>query len=161
MKNHRPRRLTGSGWATVLIVAGLVLLDAPEARSQAGAPARQVTLFGIVATPNATAVDPKLRSIAPQLRRLLPNHGFKLLDVQSKRLVVGRTVTCNLGDGYTAATTLVQPLDEDGKVQLRCEIGLNDVPQLATVVATPPNQLFFCDKMLNNGSRLLIGVGAR
>jgi hypothetical protein len=30
-----------------------------------------------------------------------------------------------------------------------------------TLVATPPNQLFFCDRMIAGGQRLLIGVGAR
>jgi hypothetical protein len=33
--------------------------------------------------------------------------------------------------------------------------------QLESQVSTPPNQLFFSDKLLANGSRLLIGVGAR
>ena len=32
---------------------------------------------------------------------------------------------------------------------------------LATLVATPPNQLFFCDKSFPDNSRLLIGIGAR
>jgi hypothetical protein len=143
------------------LAASVVLLVPPEARSQNPSPARYVTIFGIVATPNDATIDPKLAAIAPQLRRLLPNHGFTLLDVKSKRLVTGQAVTCNLGNGFTASTMLMQPLDPNGKVQLRCEILENMVPQLATLVATPPNQLFFCDKMLPTGSRLLIGIGAR
>ncbi len=125
------------------------------------APARQVTLFGVIASPTDMRIDPKLAKIEPQLRKVLPNHGFKLLDVQSKRLTVGKTLTCNLGDGFTAGTTLVRPVDENGKVQLRCAVLLNEMVQLETLVATPPNQLFFCDKTLDNNTRLLIGIGAR
>jgi hypothetical protein len=143
-------------------VLALAALARPEARAQQGRrPARQVTVFGIVAVPNASMVDPKLEAVAPQLRKLLPNHGFTLLDVQSKRLTSGQTVTCDLGGGSTASTTLLQPLDDNGKVQLRCEIQLGGMPQHATIVATPPNQLFFCDKLRDDGSRLLIGIGAR
>ena len=145
-----------------LALAALVLLAPSEARPQpAGPAARQVTIFGIVATPSSSKIDPKLKAIAPQLRKLLPGHGFTLLDVQSKRLVAGQAVTCKLGKGFSAATTLTEALDVNGKVQLRCEILENMTTQLATQVATPPNQLFFCDKMLPSGSRLLIGIGAR
>jgi hypothetical protein len=161
MTNHPPRRPSSGGWPIALALAASILLAVPEARSQDANPARQVTVFGIVATPDSAAIDPKLKAIAPQLRRLLPKHGFKLLDVQSKRLVTGQAVTCDLGSGFTSSTTLMQPLDPNGKVVLRCEILENGTSQLATLVATPPNQLFFCDKMLPSGSRLLIGVGAR
>ena len=157
-----PPRRPRSGRGTIgLVLAGLLGLVATGARSQDGASARQVTVFGIVATPNSNAIDPKLKSIAPQLRGLLPNHGFRLLDVQSKRLVAGQAVTCNLGAGGAAATTLMVPLDGNGKVQLRCELLQDQSPVFATVVATPPNQLFFCDRQNPDGSRLLIGIGAR
>ncbi|WP_406697964.1 hypothetical protein V5E97_03825 [Singulisphaera sp. Ch08] len=147
--------------AVAWVVAALVLLPGNEAWPQGSEPARQVTVFGIVAVPNKTMIDPKLKAIAPQLRRLLPNHGFKLLDVQSKRLTTGQTVSCDLGGGAAAATTLMMPLDDNGKVQLRCEILQNEVSQVATMVSTPPNQLFFCDKARPDGSRILIGIGAR
>jgi hypothetical protein len=123
--------------------------------------ARQVTLFGVIATPYDMAVDPKLAKIAPQLRKVLPNHGFKLLGVQSKRLTAGQTVTCPLEDGFSAAATLNQPADENGKVQVRCAVLLNQAVQLESLVTTPPNQLFFCEKALPNGTRLLVGIGAR
>jgi len=146
----------------VLALAGVVAAPlAPASRARAGEPARQVTVFGIVATPQSPTIDPKLAKIEPQLRKLLPNHGFRLLDVQSKRLVAGQSVACNLGGGFVAATALVQPLDANGKVQLRCELSWNEESQLETLVTTPPNQLFFCDKPLLDGSHLLIGVGAR
>jgi hypothetical protein len=161
MRSNPPRRHAAGGWSVGLALAALMVLAPAVARAQSEGSARQVTVFGIVATPNQTAIDPKLHAIAGQLRRLLPNHGFRLLDVQSKRLAAGQSVTCNLGNGFTSATTLMQPLDPNGKVVLRCEILENTVPQLATLVSTPPNQLFFCDKMLPSGSRLLIGVGAR
>ena len=42
------------------------------------------------------------------------------------------------------------------------KIGVENVnSDFATFVRTPPNQLFFCDKMLPDGSRLLIGLGGR
>lgn len=125
------------------------------------APARQVTLFGVIATPYDTAIDPKLARIEPQLRKLLPNHGFKLLGVQSKRLTAGQTLTCDLGSGFTAAATLNRPSDDDGKVRLQCAVLQNRAVQLESKVTTPPNQLFFCEKTLPNGTRLLVGIGAR
>jgi len=123
--------------------------------------ARQVTLFGVLATPNDATMDPKLKAVATQLRKLLPNHGFRLLGVQSRRLTVGQNLTCPLGGGFTAGTTLLHPFDANGKVQLRCAVTFNQVPQLDTLVGTPPNQLFFCEKLLPSGQRLLLGVGAR
>ncbi len=122
---------------------------------------RQVTLFGVIASPYDTAVDPKLEKILPQLRKLLPNHGFKLLDVQSKRLTAGQTVTCDLEQGFTTTATLIQPVDDNGKVQLRCAVLQNQTVVLESLVTTPPNQLFFCEKSLPNGTRLLVGIGAR
>ncbi|MFO0952716.1 MAG: hypothetical protein U0835_16520 [Isosphaeraceae bacterium] len=137
------------------------------ARGQAPEPApapsagRQVTLFGVIASPIDPRIDPKLASIEPQLRRLLPGHGFRLLGAQSKRLGVNESLTCPLGDGYSAQTVLVHPFDDNGKVQLRCSVLFNQSVQLESQVSTPPNQLFFSDKLLPNGTRLLVGVGAR
>ncbi|WP_422927901.1 hypothetical protein [Singulisphaera sp. PoT] len=168
MRPKVPHHLASRRWLLVRLVAGLLALGF-SLSNPAGAfaqqaqrrPGRQVTIFGIVATPNNTAIDPKLKAIAPQLRELLPNHGFRLLDVKTKRLVAGQAVTCDLGNGASASTTLIRPIDDDGKVQLRCDLVVNDVNQNATLVNTPPNQLFFCDKVLDDGSRLLIGIGAR
>jgi hypothetical protein len=124
--------------------------------------ARQVTVFAVIAKPGEKGADSKLATIKPQLERLLPNHGFKILDVQSKRLIAGETLECNLANGgYTARTSLVRPDDENGKVELRCELWLGKVRQFSTQVKTPPNQLFFCERSLSDGSRLLIGIGAR
>jgi hypothetical protein len=147
---------------------------------------RQVTVFAILATPEGKAVDTKLAgligslgaaslanpegrtvdskltTILPQLNRLLPHHGFKLLDVQSARIVAGETVNCKLGHGYTAETTLLRPIDENGKVQLRCELSLDHELQFSATVRTPLDQIFFCERpFLTDGSRLLIGMGVR
>jgi len=144
--------------ALALAVAGWI----GPARAQGPmGPSRQVTLFGVIATPGGTAVDPKLVKVGPQLRQLLPKHGFKLLDVQSRRLAVGQTVACSLGPGYTAEAGLVSPLDDEGKVELRVAVEQGGMPLALTDVKTPPNQLFFCDKQLPDGSRLVVGVGAR
>ena len=123
--------------------------------------ARQVTVFGVLATPGAKTVDSRLSNIHKQLGKLLPSNGFKLLDVRSERIIDGESITCSLGNGYALTTTLVKPVDENGKVELRCELFHDKVSEFSTLVKTPVNQLFFCQRKLANGSQFLIGVGAR
>ena len=139
--------------AMAIVPGPAVGQDEPEAR--------QVTLFGVVATPDDPYIDPKLAKVAPQLRKLLPDHGFRLLGVKTKRLTRGQTLTCSLGEGFTAATTLTEVADADGKVKLKCEVLRQRAAVLESQVTTPTNQLFFCDKMLDDGTRLLVGIGAR
>ncbi len=91
----------------------------------------------------------------------MPGHGFKLLGVESKRLEAMQSVTCDLGRGYKAETVLVRPLDENGKVQLRCNLSRLGTKEFSTLVKTPVNQLFFYERSLKDGARVLIGVGAR
>ena len=122
---------------------------------------RQLTLFGVAATPGTKTVDTNLTSIKPQLDKLLPKHGFKLLDAQSKLLGSGDSVTCDLRNGYTVVASLIDQADENGKVQIRCELFQEQRREFSTVVKTPPNQLFFCQRALHDGTQLLIGVGAR
>ncbi len=164
MTRPAPRRDARGGWLLLLALAGQVIFFSwlsPRVQA-ADKKARQVTICGIVATPQSTAIDPRLAKIEPQLRKLLPNCGFKLLDVQTKSLRPGQSVACNLqGGGYTAEALLIEPRDENGKVRIRCQLSLNMIVQLETLVKTPPNQLFFCDQALSNGDHLLIGIGAR
>lgn len=151
-------------WLIVLALgAGSILWGPPaNAARPAGDKTRQVTVCGIIATPGGTTVDPKLAKIQAQLDKFLPGHSFKLLDVQSKQLRPGQSVACDLkAGGYTANAVLVKPTDDNGKVQVGCQLLLSGVLQAETMVTTPPNQLFFCDQTLSNGSHLLIGVGAR
>jgi hypothetical protein len=166
------RRSFGIGMgltAAALAFGGLVLgvcglrVSRGEFQTEASADvAQQVTVFAIIATPGGKTVDSKLVSIKPQLSQLLPHHGFKLLDAQSKRIETGESVTCDLGNGYTAETSLVRPVDENGKVELRCELFRNRSRQFATQVKAPLNQLFFCERpFLDDGSKWLIGVGVR
>jgi len=122
---------------------------------------RQVTLFGILATPQDNSLDPKLQPIGPQLQRLFPNHGFKLLGVNTQRIGPGQSVPVALGAGYTAQAQLVNPLDIQGKAQLRLQLDHNAVLEFATLVNTPLNQLFFVDKRFPDGSRLVLGIGVR
>ncbi len=124
-------------------------------------PARQVTIFGVLATPGSSVADPKLAPVLAQLRRLLPGHGFKLIRIESRRVVAGQSVACDLGEGFVATTRLLSPSDLNGKVQMQVDLSLFDESQFRTIVTTPPDQPFFCDKMLPSGSRLLIGLGAR
>lgn len=152
----------GRGGLAVLGLAVLIgLVPAVPAAARQMIDSRQVTLFGLIATPNSNVMDPKLKPIAPQLRKLFPNHGFKLVGVENKRLSVGQVLTCNLGQGFMAGTELVDPLDLSGKVQLKFQLDYNHQPQIATMVTTPPNQLFFADKILPDGTRLVLGIGAR
>jgi len=144
-----------------LIVICLVSAAPAGARGQ-GAPARQVVIFGVLATPGGAGMDVKITPVVQaQLRRLLPNHGFKLIKIKSDRALVGQSVTCDLGEGYVASASLVSPLDPAGKVQMRFELTLLQVSQFQTVVVTPPDQFNFFDKSLNDGNHLLLGVGAR
>ena len=134
-------------------------------------PGRQVTLFGILATPSdvKVEVDARLKKIEPQLRKLFPdnNYSFKLLATESKRLGVNDVVTCKLGDGFVAGAQLVSIADADGNLQMRFALEYEGEIEFTTIVRTPPNQLFFCDKALPNnaklpnGSKLLIGLGGR
>ena len=123
--------------------------------------ARQVTVFGVLATPKGTTVDPKLKPVEDQLKKLLPNHGFKLIKIESKRMGANELLLCDLTSGFLATATLLQPLDADGKVQMQVDLTHNGLSQYQSRMSTPPNQIFFCDKQLPNGERLLIGVGAR
>lgn len=122
---------------------------------------RQVTLFGILADPAGNTMDPKLEAAAPQLRKLFPNHSFKLIEARTKRLSKSESLTCDLGEGYIAEAWLSQPQNSDGKVELKVALVMDGMNQISLKVSTPPNQLLFCDKKLPDGTRLLIGVGAR
>jgi len=163
-----------SGWfgielaVALLALGGLALgfsgIRVSRAHGEADAShdiARQVTVVGIIATPAAKTVDSKLAIIKSQLDELLPKHGFRLLGAQSERIVAPESVTCNLNNGYTVVISLVKSQDENFKVELRCELFQDKARQFSTLVKTPVNQLFFCQRPLRDGSQLLIGVGAR
>ena len=174
-------RVMAMATAAASVVLGLWGLCG--ARAASGDDGAQVTVFAILAKPGSKVVDSKLVSIETQLNQLLPHHGFKLLDAQSKLLVPGESVVCDLGQGYTAETSLVQPWphieDPDllgavvgvlaaqlkrplGKVHFRCELFLNQALQFSANVKVPLNQLFFCERpFLDDGTKLLIGIGAR
>ncbi len=157
-----PRRPRVDRALTLVLLLALAASRPARAPAQAlDDPARQVTLLGVLASPHDPRIDPKLSRFEPQLRKLLPGHGFRLLDVQSKRLTAGQTLACDLQGGFTAEITLLQPTDPDGKVELRCALRRDDAVERETVVATPPNQLFFSEKPIPGGNRLLIAVGAR
>ena len=145
----------------VLGLCGLHVSRAEMDTKTVGDETRQVTVFGVIATPGSKTLDTNLATIKTQLDKLLPKHGFKLLDVQSKPIVAGESVTCDLRNSYTLVASLVQPVDENGKVQIRCDLFRDQAREFSTLVKTPPNQLFFCQRALKGGSQLLIGVGVR
>lgn len=165
---HRSLGLGVELAVTMVVFAGLALglCGLRMSRAEIGAnrdddEARQLTVFGVVATPDTKTVDKNLTNIKTQLDKLLPKHGFRLLDAQSKSIVAGESVTCDFRNGYTLVASLIQPVDENGKLQIRCELLRDQHSEFSTVVKTPPNQLFFCQRVLHDGSQLLIGVGAR
>jgi hypothetical protein len=157
----RPFRDLALVVAVVLGGIGLSPFDVEAAGWQAPT-SRQVVVFGVLATPGSKTMDKDITpAVAAELRRRLPNHGFKLLKAESQKTTAGQTVTCKLGEGYVATTRLLTPLDINGRVQMRFELLLDDVPQFQTIVATPPDQLNYADKMLPDNSHILIGIGAR
>lgn len=151
-----------AAWALAISV-GLAI--PPAARANLfwqGAPARQVVVFGVEATPGSTQMDAKIAPVVQaQLRRLLPNHGFRLIKIKSSRVAVGGAIKCELDDGFTAAARLMQPLDSNGKIQMHFELMNQETSQFQTIVTTPPDQFNFFDKAMPTGNRLLVGVGAR
>lgn len=163
MTSRRPRRPRFALLLALGLMAGLGALPSrAPGQMMASAPARQVTVFGVVATPGAQGSDdPKLTQVLPQLRELLPGHGFKLAKAESRRVAAGESIRCELGDGFVATSQLISPMDPSGKVQLRFDLALNGVSQYQTIVTTPPNQVFYVNRVLPGGERLVIGIGAR
>ena len=91
----------------------------------------------------------------------MPDHGFKLLDVENERLKPGEAVECDLGNGLILKAKMTAWLDDSGKVALDVSLDDDGREQFLIAVATPINQLSFLDKKLDGGDRLLIGLGAR
>lgn len=91
----------------------------------------------------------------------MPGHSFKLIEIKSGRVLAGQSVTLDLGEGFVTSAQLMNPLDPNGKVQMRFDLSLYGIPQFQSIVVTPPDQFNFFDKSLSNNSHLLIGVGAR
>ncbi len=150
-------------WALIVVmgVGGMTPYSA-RAASWQGAPARQMVLFGVEATPGSTQMDPKIAPVVQaQLRRLLPDHGFRMIKIKSDRVAANGTVKCDLGNGFVATSRLLKPLDSNGKIEMHFELMHQELSQFQTIVATPPDQFNFFDKNLPNGNRLLVGVGAR
>jgi len=133
----------------------------PVAPEDVGDPP-QVTIFAIRALAGVSTIDPRLSIVRAQLRKVLPDHGFELIESKSGRLVPGESLTCDLGRGWRARTTLAIPSPDDfGRVRLRCEWLEGDEIRSSTDVDAPVNQLFFYERDLGEGVQVLIGVGAR
>jgi hypothetical protein len=157
----RPTALVALALAMVLVGAGPGPGPATDPAPDASADAEhQLTVFGIEADPKGKTIDPKLAQISAQLQRLRPDHGFTLWGVKSARVAPGATVRCPLRDGQTVEVQLAG-ITESGKVRLAVTLRQDDRATFGTTVITPPNQLFFCERPLPNGARLLIGIGAR
>lgn len=159
---HPPRHWLR--FVVALALAGAVGLarPAPASAFWQGPPARQVVVFGVVAKPGGAKMDPKIAPVVQaQLRRLLPDHSFEIIQIKGERVTAGKAVKCDLGGGSAATARLMNPSDGNGKVQMRFEMVIEGVSQFQTIVATPPDQFNFFDRKLPDGNRLLVGVGAR
>ena len=112
--------------------------------------ARQVTVFGVVATPADRTTDSRLVSFSNELAELIPYHGFKLLDAQSTRIIDGESVTCTLGNGYT-----VRLPGQSAERKRQSRDSLRAIPgsssQFSTLVKSPLHQLFFCQERSRTG----------
>lgn len=90
--------------AGLLVMVGACLIVGCSAQAQIlmqAIPGRQVTMFGILAVPGGNRIDPKLKPIEPQLRKLFAGqeYSFRLLATDSRRLGINDTLTCKLGGG--------------------------------------------------------------
>ncbi len=156
------RHSTRVAWSALVALAIGSVLTPSYSIGWQGEPATQVVLFGVLATPGGNAMDTKISPVvAAQLRRTLPGHSFKLIQIKSDRVLVGQSVVLELGEGFATTAQLLNPLDPNGKVQLRFELAQFGSSLFQSVVVTPPDQFNFFDKMLPNNSHLLIGVGSR
>lgn len=151
----------GSRGALVGVLVWAAWLNPPAADAQAPTGSRHVTVFGILASPSDRSLDPRLKPIEHQLRRLFPDHGFKLVGVDTRRLGTGQSQVFELGGDFEAQVQLLNAFDAQGKTQLRFELDNLGQLEFATVLTTPLNQLSFCDRRFGDGSRLVIGVGVR
>jgi hypothetical protein len=122
-----------------------------------------VTVFGVVVIPDEPeTIDPKLTKLKTQLHRLKPNSGFLFRGSASHRLTPGESLTTDLGGGITATTELITAMNRNGKIQFKFTLNVDGKPEFTATVTTPPNQVFYIEKVLpKTHDRLLIGVGGR
>lgn len=142
----------------LLGVAGCTTRQEPAPSTGAGRSVT-VTVFAIRATPGGSALDARLSPVRGQLRTIAPDDSLELIATRSEPLKPGETLACDLGDGRSADTTFEE--EEAGRIVLRCTFKGGDSPPFSTRVDAPENQLFFYERPLGDGSRALIGVGAR
>ena len=160
--HHRRQCLAAMAWAGFFSFAMATAGSAHPGYLWQGPPARQVVVFGVMATPGGTGMDPKIAPVVQaQLRKLLPDHSFRLIKIKSERLTANGQVKCDLGTDFAANARLIKPTDTNGKILMQFDLMYQEESSFQTTVTTPPDQFNFFDKSLDNGNRLLIGVGAR
>ncbi len=93
----------------------------PEKRAQARAERLEVRVHVICASNDGDFVDPRLEDLKRQLEAFAFS-SFKLLDVQSRTLAIGKTGTIDL-PGDRVLTIVPQQRDDEGRLRLRLTIG--------------------------------------
>ena len=122
---------------------------------------RQVTLMAIRAIKGSGPVDPKLASVAGQLAQVLPGHHFELIEGKTRRLAPKESLELKTGEKSVLSLELKSHSGDEGKVEMLLKLAIHDREPFESSIKTPPNQLFFLDRKLDNTDRLLIAVGAR
>jgi len=159
--------LRGALLAAIVLPSAATLAPSPSGRGQAhsGSSAEpQITVFALRAEPDSQAVDPRLSHVIDPLRKVLPNHGFRLLAVSNQRLRTGEALTCEWQEDRKLTVRLLDAADADGKLHLDVRFFGSEAsrPTFITSVRTPPSQPVFLDKALDGtDDRLLIGLGGR
>ncbi len=140
--------------------AGVSIDPAPDDdRLQSGP---QITVLAIEASRGAKTSDAKLDAIKARLEKLRPGYGFALLDARSRPVIAGTSgLKAQLSNGCTLKLVVIESADEHGKYQIRCELDIKGQEPRVTEVRAPLNQIFFIEYPLDEGKRLLVGIGAR
>lgn len=122
---------------------------------------RQVTVMTIQAIKGGGPFDQRLANVSAQLSQILPGHQFKLIEGRTRRITTKEAFTVKAGENSVLTIEMREPFSADGKVHLNLRLAIAGRETFESVIKTPPNQLFFLDRRLNEKDRLLIAVGAR
>lgn len=123
-----------TAWAILALSAGMTDKHPAEAAKNV-----RVSVVVIVASEKDRTVDPKLRCIADEVRKIYPRlKGFKLAKMVCKSIPVNTRETFPLIDDQKAVIVIERGADKDNRVQVRV-----DPPLLGEITYSTP-----CGKFL-------------